>query len=130
MVKRIKDLTQTVDQASNSNVNSDATAKDVQEISNVLKIQDIATEQEAKKKEALSLLQKPQVLVCQLCEQGVDPRDIKYYDIALLRKFLSVRGKIIPRSKSGLCAKHQRAVVRAIKRARQIALLPYIDTGM
>ena len=130
MVKRIKDLTQSVDPASNSNVNSDATAKDVQEISNVLKIQDIATEQEAKKKEALSLLQKPQVLVCQLCEQGVDPKDIKYYDIALLRKFLSVRGKIIPRSKSGLCAKHQRAVVRAIKRARQIALLPYIDTGM
>ncbi len=130
MVKRIKDLTQAADNTQNTQINVDETVKDVEEITNVLQIQDIASEQEAKKREALSLLQKPQVLVCQLCEQGLEPKDIKYYDIALLRKFISVRGKIIPRSKSGLCAKHHRAVVRAIKRARQIALLPYIDTGL
>jgi len=128
MVKRVKDLTQ---QASgDANVNVTKTVEDVKEIENVLKIQDVASEQEAKKREALSLLQKPQVNVCPLCEQGIKPSAIRYYDVALLRKFMSVRGKIIPRTKSGLCAKHQRAVVRAIKQARQIALLPYIDTGL
>ncbi len=129
MVKRVVDLSQKASDDTKQ-VNAQAVAKEVTEITSVLKIQDMASEQEAKKREALGLLQKPQVLVCPLCEQGVDISDIKYYDIALLRKYMSVRGKIIPRSKSGLCAKHQRAVVRAIKRARQIALLPYVEVGL
>ena len=50
---------------------------------------------------------------------------IDYKDIARLRRFTSERGKILPRRMSGTCAKHQRQLSTAIKRARTIALLPY-----
>ncbi|GHV16678.1 30S ribosomal protein S18 [Clostridia bacterium] len=50
---------------------------------------------------------------------------IDYKDVPKLRKFVSERGKIIPRRISGLCAHHQRLLTVAIKRARQIALLPF-----
>lgn len=66
---------------------------------------------------------------CPICEMGVSKHDIKYYDVAFLKKFMSVRGKIIPRSKSGVCAMHQRILKQAIKRARFLALLPYVDIG-
>ncbi len=61
--------------------------------------------------------------VCKFCAD----RDIKidYKDISQLRYFLSERGKIVPRRIYGNCARHQREVTEAIKRARQIALLPY-----
>ena len=59
----------------------------------------------------------------------MDASDIRYFKIAELKRFMSLRGRILPRSKTGLCATHHRAVVRAIKRARQVALLPYIHTG-
>ncbi len=49
-----------------------------------------------------------------------------YLDTTSLEKFLSERGKIIPRSKSGLSSKQQRAVTTAIKRARHLALLPFL----
>ena len=51
---------------------------------------------------------------------------IDYKDADKLRKFVSEKGKILPRRVTGLCAKHQREMTTAIKRARHIALLPYI----
>ena len=51
---------------------------------------------------------------------------IDYKDAEKLRKYVSEKGKILPRRVTGLCAKHQREVTVAIKRARQIALLPFI----
>ena len=53
---------------------------------------------------------------------------IDYKDPKSLRFFITERGKIIPRRISGTCAKHQRTLMRAIKRARTIALLPYVGT--
>ncbi|MDD5081893.1 MAG: 30S ribosomal protein S18 [Dehalococcoidales bacterium] len=51
---------------------------------------------------------------------------IDYKDASKLRNYISSRGKIAPRRKTGTCARHQRAVATAIKRARQLALLPYV----
>ena len=62
--------------------------------------------------------------VCSFCVDKVTVID--YKDTAKLRKFISERGKIMPRRISGTCAKHQREVNTAIKRARQVALLPYV----
>lgn len=61
--------------------------------------------------------------VCAFCVDKVEHVD--YKDIAKLRKFTSERGKILPRRMTGTCANHQRQLTDAIKRARQIALLPY-----
>lgn len=61
--------------------------------------------------------------VCQFCVDKVD--SIDYKDTAKLRKFVSDRGKILPRRMTGTCAKHQRQLTEAIKRARHVALLPY-----
>ncbi len=52
---------------------------------------------------------------------------IDYKDVNRLKKFISERGKILPRRITGTCAKHQRALTVAIKRARQIALMPYVQ---
>ena len=62
--------------------------------------------------------------VCIFCEDKI--AYIDYKDSAKLRKFISERGKILPRRISGTCAKHQRELNTAIKRARQVALLPYV----
>ena len=62
--------------------------------------------------------------VCVFCADKV--AFIDYKDSAKLRKFISERGKILPRRISGTCAVHQRELNTAIKRARQVALLPYI----
>ena len=62
--------------------------------------------------------------ICIFCADKVDYID--YKDTGKLRKFTSERGKILPRRISGTCAKHQRDLNTAIKRARQAALLPYI----
>ena len=61
--------------------------------------------------------------VCVFCGENVQPVD--YKDAATLRKYISERGKILPRRITGTCAKHQRAVTTAVKRARHIAILPY-----
>ena len=66
--------------------------------------------------------------VCRFCSDK--NLKIDYKDAASLRMFITERGKIIPRRISGNCAKHQRAVARAIKRARNIALLPFTSTGV
>jgi len=62
--------------------------------------------------------------VCRFCTEK--KTSIDYKDISRLQKFLTEKGKIIPSRISGNCAKHQRQVARAIKRARAIALLPYV----
>ena len=61
--------------------------------------------------------------VCQFCADKVE--HIDYKDVAKLRRFVSERAKILPRRITGTCAKHQRQLTTAIKRARHIALLPY-----
>lgn len=61
--------------------------------------------------------------VCRFCVDHV--RGIDYKDIGRLRMYVSDRGKIEPRRKTGACLKHQRLVCTAIKRARHLALLPY-----
>jgi small subunit ribosomal protein S18 len=60
---------------------------------------------------------------CRFCVDKVD--SIDYKDPGLLREFITPRGKIRPRRKTGVCAKHQRLLALAIKRARHLALLPY-----
>ncbi|MFQ6019876.1 MAG: 30S ribosomal protein S18 [Dehalococcoidia bacterium] len=61
--------------------------------------------------------------VCPVCSDGL--RVIDYKEVSFLRRFISDRGRIEPRRRAGTCAKHQRAVAQAIKRARHLALLPY-----
>lgn len=61
--------------------------------------------------------------VCSFCVDKVT--DIDYKEVSKLRKYISERGKILPRRISGNCAKHQRQLTAAIKRARVVALLPY-----
>jgi small subunit ribosomal protein S18 len=68
---------------------------------------------------------KPRKKVCHFCVDRVE--SIDYKDVARLRKFISERAKILPRRVSGTCAKHQRDLNTAIKRARQVALLPYVS---
>lgn len=62
--------------------------------------------------------------VCSFCVDRID--HIDYKDVPRLRKYISERAKIIPRRVTGTCAFHQRELTVAIKRARQIALLPYV----
>ena len=66
---------------------------------------------------------KPKRKVCSFCVDKVE--DIDYKDVAKLRRYTTERGKIVPRRISGNCAKHQRQMTLAIKRARNIALLPF-----
>lgn len=63
-------------------------------------------------------------LKCPLCESAV--KYVTYKDVYQLKKFTSVRGKIISTEKSGVCSSHQRQLREAIKRARLMALLPYV----
>jgi len=67
----------------------------------------------------------PKRRVCFFCRDKIE--DIDYKDPAVLRPYISDRGKIAPRRKSGACAKHQRRLALAIKRARHLALLPYVS---
>ena len=66
----------------------------------------------------------PRRRVCSFCVEHI--QDIDYKDYERLRRFVSDRAKIEPRRKSGVCAKHQRALSNAIKRARHLALLPFV----
>ena len=65
----------------------------------------------------------PKRKFCSFCKDGVE---IDYKDPLKLRPYISDRGKIEPRRKTGTCAKHQRILAVAIKRARHLALLPYV----
>ncbi|MBR0038938.1 MAG: 30S ribosomal protein S18 [Lachnospiraceae bacterium] len=61
---------------------------------------------------------------CQFCTKGAQA--ISYKDEKTLRKYISERGKILPRRVTGACAKHQREIVNAINRARHVGILPYV----
>jgi small subunit ribosomal protein S18 len=61
--------------------------------------------------------------VCKFCEEKIDVIDFK--DVRLVSEFIAERGKILPRRLTGTCSTHQRALTEAIKRARNIALLPF-----
>jgi small subunit ribosomal protein S18 len=62
--------------------------------------------------------------VCYFCDQKMDKID--YKDVYMLRRFMNSQGKIYPPKKFGICAKHQRALANAIKRARVMALVPFV----
>ncbi|MBR2264445.1 MAG: 30S ribosomal protein S18 [Firmicutes bacterium] len=62
--------------------------------------------------------------VCAFCANPAET--ISYKDVAKLRKYVSERGKILPRRINGNCAEHQRALTSAIKRARHMSLMPYV----
>jgi len=62
--------------------------------------------------------------ICRFCEEKVDYID--YKDDKRLMRFTTEQGKIIPRRTSGTCSKHQRLLITAIKRARELAIIPYI----
>lgn len=66
---------------------------------------------------------RPNRKVCTFCAERI--HHIDYKEVSRLRRFLSERGKILPRRITGTCAKHQRPLTEALKRARAIALLPY-----
>ena len=68
---------------------------------------------------------RPRRKVCSFCVDKVE--HIDYKDVAKLRRFVTERGKILPRRMTGTCAKHQRQLSTAIKRARTIALMPYVS---
>ncbi|HLD28551.1 MAG TPA: 30S ribosomal protein S18 [Patescibacteria group bacterium] len=61
---------------------------------------------------------------CHFCVNGID--NIDYKDITILRRFISSYSKIVPRKRSGVCARHQKKLSTAIKRARIMALLPFV----
>lgn len=61
--------------------------------------------------------------VCKFCVEKID--SIHYRDVRLLQQFVAERGKIVPRRLTGVCTTHQRRLTRAIKQARNIALLPF-----
>jgi|ERR1700677_2380984 small subunit ribosomal protein S18 len=61
--------------------------------------------------------------VCKFCVEKIDA--IHYRDVRLLQQFVAERGKIVPRRLTGVCTTHQRGLARAIKQARNIALLPF-----
>jgi small subunit ribosomal protein S18 len=67
----------------------------------------------------------PRRKICLFCRDKIDYID--YKNPAILRPYISDRGKISPRRKSGACARHQRALAASIKRARHIALLPFVS---
>ncbi|HDN84228.1 MAG TPA: 30S ribosomal protein S18 [Candidatus Aerophobetes bacterium] len=61
--------------------------------------------------------------ICQFCHSGIE--EIDFTDIDVLKNYIDNRARIKNRRRTGVCAKHQRQLSRAIKRARQMALLPY-----
>lgn len=78
---------------------------------------------EIKKDTSFKSARRPKKKVCQFCADKA--MTIDYKDVAKLRRYTSERSKILPRRVTGTCAKHQRLLTIAIKRARHIALLPY-----
>ena len=78
----------------------------------------------SKSKSAAKKERRPKRKVCTFCADRLEPID--YKDQTRLRKYISERGKILPRRISGNCASHQRALTVAVKRARVIAILPFV----
>lgn len=81
-------------------------------------------EADASAKEGKKFIKRvPRKKVCAFCQNKVD--SIDYKDINLLKKYVTEGGKILPRRMTGVCAKHQRVLASAIKRARIVDLLPF-----
>ena len=76
---------------------------------------------------AKAVIRKPKKKVCQFCKEKASGVD--YKDTALLRKFISDRGKIRARRVTGVSSQQQRQIARAVKNAREMALLPYTATS-
>ena len=76
---------------------------------------------------AKAVIRKPKKKVCQFCKEKVSYVD--YKDTTLLRKFISDRGKIRARRVTGVTSQQQRQIARAVKNAREMALLPYTATA-
>ena len=76
---------------------------------------------------AKPVLRKPKKKVCAFCKDKA--QDIDYKDTGLLRKFISDRGKIRARRVTGVSSQQQRQIAKAIKNAREMALLPYTSTA-
>lgn len=74
--------------------------------------------------EKMASRQKKKKKVCSFCVERI--YEIDYKDVNRLKKYLTERGKILPRRTTGNCARHQRQLTRAIKRARILALLPFV----
>jgi len=83
-------------------------------------VQTITSQKRQRKKKIL-----PVSSVCPLCDSNVTR--VSYKDVYLLKRFMSIRGKIVGRNKSGMCSKHQRSLSRAIKRARQMSLVSFVN---
>jgi small subunit ribosomal protein S18 len=62
--------------------------------------------------------------ICAFCVEKVDYIDYKQYDV--LRRYMTEHGRLRPRRQTGTCAKHQRALAKAVKRARHLALIPFV----
>lgn len=120
MVKRVKDMTVTA--GGDTKADTKRSLSDVAQIDTLVSIE---TESDDRRHGQQAIVPE----TCPICDMKLSKHEIKYYDVALLKKFMSVRGKIIPRAKSGVCACHQRALKEAINRARYLALLPYVDIG-
>lgn len=67
----------------------------------------------------------PKKKICRFCQTNV--KEIDYKNVDILKKYVPERGKIYPRRITGTCAFHQRKLATAIKRARMLALLPYVE---
>ncbi len=78
-----------------------------------------------RKKQNITTIQGVKKRICRFCESGMVYID--YKNEKQLSRFITERGRIIPRRISGTCAAHQRQLVKAIKRARHLALLPFIQ---
>lgn len=85
----------------------------------------MADKKRRKEKDAAPYGRRPKKRVCHFCKEKIDYVD--YKDVAVLRKYMSERGKIRARRVTGNCAVHQRDVAIAIKSAREMALLPYTN---
>ena len=84
----------------------------------------VATETAGAPKEGKKFIKRiPRKKVCAFCQNKVDASD--YKDINTLKKYITEGGKILPRRMTGVCAKHQRVLATAIKRARLVDLLPF-----
>lgn len=64
--------------------------------------------------------------VCIFCVEKGRPERVDYKDVEFVRRFISDRGRILSRSHTGCCAEHQRIVAQAVKRSRQIGLIPFV----
>lgn len=89
------------------------------------KEKEIREPQQAQQRPARNGAPRRRKKVCAFCAEKIDAVD--YKDVVRLRKYVSERAKILPRRVTGTCAKHQRQLTSAIKRARHMALMPYIS---